>query len=117
MAGPTDPGSQGKRSSQYVIPASVVDFRNSWPVAPGLAVRPSSVAMPPPPPQYFDYRDDDYDDGKSLRKYDTTDSILKDDASIAEHKEVVLGSTELYDKNGNLRLIPVCAKPSRILGI
>lgn len=108
MAGPTDPGNQpqGKRSSQYVIPASVVDFRNSWPVAPGLAVRPSSVAMPPPP-QYYDYGDDEYDDDRSLKKYDTTDSILKDDASISEKKEVVLGSTEIYDKNGNLRLIPV----------
>lgn len=60
------------------------------------------------PPQYYEYREEDEDDDRSLRKYDTEDSILKDDASIMEDKEVVLGSTEIYDKNGNLRLIPVC---------
>lgn len=75
-------------------------------MAPGLAVRPTSVAMPP---QYTSYEyDDDYEDDRSLKKYDTTDTILKDNASVMENKEVVLGSTEIYDKDGNLRLIPVC---------
>lgn len=61
------------------------------------------------PPQYTSYEyDDDYEDDRSLKKYDTTDTILKDNASVMENKEVVLGSTEIYDKNGNLRLIPVC---------
>lgn len=112
MASPTDPSAQGggrKRASQYVIPASVLDFRNSWPVVPGLAARPTSVAMPP---QYTSYEyDDDDDDDASLKKYDTTDTMFKDGASVQE-KEVVLGSTEIYDKDGNLRLIPVCNYPT-----
>lgn len=68
----------------------------------------------PPVPQYHEYGNDDDDDDRSLRKYDTTDTILKDDASIEENKEVVLGSTEIYDKNGNLRLIPVYSQAFRM---
>lgn len=108
MAGTTTSSdSQGNRESRYKVPE--VDFRGSWPVAPGLAGRPSSVVFATH--QYAQYKDDDdFDDGKSLTRYDTTDSLVKDDASFVENKEIVLGSTEIYDKNGNLRLIPVCSR-------
>lgn len=50
-------------------------------------------------------------DEKHLPRYDTTEKLKGDNATIvsvsSEEEEQVLGSTELFDKDGNIRLVPV----------
>lgn len=56
------------------------------------------------PPQLADSKN-------GLERIDSVDSIeaYKNGGVIVEEQEdQVLGSTELYDKDGNLRLVPVC---------
>lgn len=48
-----------------------------------------------------------------MSRYETVDSIDKDYprvelAEVETNEDHVLGSTNLLDKDGNLRLIPVC---------
>ncbi|KAH9906968.1 major facilitator superfamily transporter [Xylariomycetidae sp. FL2044] len=82
-----------QRSSRLFIPYSVVDFRDSWV---------GDRAGPPPSAHLRQVEDDE----ALLMKYETTNS-LKDDPSSEKDEDIVLGSTEIYDKDGNIRLIPV----------
>lgn len=60
------------------------------------------------PPQVVDSKN-------RLERIDSVDSIeaYKNGGvvQVEEQTEQVLGSTELYDKDGNLRLVPVCVIP------
>lgn len=87
----------------------LVDFRNSWPVDP-------RTGQHYPPPDYFNNpgKGDQKleEDGGSLSRYETADSIDKDYprvelSEVETNEEHVLGSTSLLDKDGNIRLIPV----------
>lgn len=84
----------------------LVDFRNSWPVDP-------RTGQHYPPPDYFKKGDQKLDDdGGSLSRYETADTIDKDYprvelSEVETNEEHVLGSTSLLDKDGNIRLIPV----------
>ncbi|KAJ4390954.1 hypothetical protein N0V93_004553 [Gnomoniopsis smithogilvyi] len=104
MAGPpsTVPS---KRTSRYLIPRSVVDPRGSilaYPDSPTSIVYPFQGRQGP---QASQSRFED-DDEKPLTRYDTIDE-LKDNASILSgDDEQVLGSTEIFDKDGNIRLVP-----------
>lgn len=80
-----------KRNSQFLIPYQVVDFRDSW-----VPNRPQQ-AMHPRVPATIE------EDENALRRMETGNS-LKDEK---EQEDQVLGSVEIYDKDGNLRLIPV----------
>lgn len=108
MAGPqsTVPN---KRSSRYLIPRSVVDPRGSilaYPDSPSSTVYPFHGSRQGPQPSQSRFEDDDE---KPLTRYDTIDD-LKDNASILSgEEEQVLGSTEIFDKDGNIRLVPVGA--------
>lgn len=113
MAGPPTAVSN-KRTSRYLIPRSVVDPRGSilaYPDSPTSIVYPFQSRQGPQPSQS---RFED-DDEKPLTRYDTVDD-LKDNASILSgDDELVLGSTELFDKDGNIRLVPVGASQNRYL--
>ncbi|KAI1342934.1 major facilitator superfamily transporter [Xylariaceae sp. FL0016] len=78
-----------KRNSQLLIPYSVVDFRDSW-----VGDRPA--------PAYLNRIEEDE---APLTRFETNDT-LKDDLKGEKDEEVVLGSTEIFDKDGNLRLVP-----------
>ncbi|KAF4480904.1 putative MFS-type transporter [Colletotrichum fructicola Nara gc5] len=82
-----------KRSSQMFIPYSVVDFRHSQAPAPGSPAYPSRTLQ---------------DDERGLTRIDSIDTITaeKQEAAAAVHEEEVLGSTEIYDKDGNIRFVP-----------
>ncbi|KAH8891948.1 major facilitator superfamily transporter [Thozetella sp. PMI_491] len=82
-----------KRNSQYLIPYSIVDFRDSWV---GDRVR--------PPPLSYPERIREEEDEAPLTRYESA-STLKDEVEI-EKEAQVLGSTEIYDKDGNIRFIP-----------
>lgn len=95
-------GSVPKRSSLLMFPQKIIDFRGSWPAFP--VGRPSSTIYLPQNAQY---------DKQPLERIQSVDSVdaLKGSSARIEEEEVeqVVGSTELYDKNGNIRLIPVCS--------
>ncbi|KAF3802145.1 hypothetical protein GCG54_00012391 [Colletotrichum gloeosporioides] len=82
-----------KRSSQMFIPYSVVDFRHSQAPAPRSPAYPSRTLQ---------------DDERGLTRIDSIDTITaeKQEAAAAVHEEEVLGSTEIYDKDGNIRFVP-----------
>jgi hypothetical protein len=84
-----------KRNSQFLIPYTVVDFRDSW------------VPNRPLPSQTYNPRVPSTieEDALSLRRQETLNS-LKDEKDGGDQ---VLGSVEIYDKDGNLRLVPVRA--------
>lgn len=88
------PGPKADRNT-YLIPYSVVDFRDSW-------VR---DRVRPPSPSYSTASTRFGDEDSLLTRYDSGDTP-KHRADV-EQPEQVLGSTEIYDKHGNLRLIPV----------
>ncbi|KAJ4394047.1 hypothetical protein N0V93_003264 [Gnomoniopsis smithogilvyi] len=86
----------------------LVDFRNSWPVDP-------KTGQHYPPPDYFKNSDKNNqsleEDGGGLSRYETVDSIDKyfprvELTEIETNEDHVLGSTNLLDKDGNIRLIP-----------
>lgn len=110
MAGPPSTV-QNKRTSRYVIPRSVVDPRGSilaYPDSPSSTVYPFPGGRQAPRPSQSRVEEDDE---KPLTRHDTIDS-LKDNASILEgEEEQVLGSTEIFDKDGNIRLVPVGVQP------
>ncbi|KXH67483.1 major facilitator superfamily transporter [Colletotrichum salicis] len=81
-----------KRSSQMFIPFSVVDFRHS------KALTPASPRYPMQALQ---------EGGRGLARIDSIDTIMAEKQEAAVHEEEVLGSTEIYDKDGNIRLVPV----------
>lgn len=96
-----------KRISAYAFPQSYVDFRGSWPVMPaGQTVtggRPMSTYQPPP---------NLADNKNALERIESVDSVAeykqgRSEFIEDEETDQVLGSTELYDKDGNLRLVPV----------
>lgn len=95
-----------KRSSRYLIPRSVVDPRGSilaYPTSPTSIVYPFEGRSAPKKSQSRFEEDDE----KPLTRYDTIDD-LKDNASILSgDDEQVLGSTEVFDQDGNIRLVPV----------
>lgn len=98
-----------KRLSKFQVPKSVIDFRGSWPVLPAGQSRPLSTVYLPPPM---------VDAKNRLERIDSVDSIeaYKNGGVVVEEKEdQVLGSTELYDKDGNLRLVPVCCACLRVV--
>ncbi|KAK1622842.1 major facilitator superfamily transporter [Colletotrichum phormii] len=80
-----------KRSSQMLIPFSVVDFRHSQALTP---------ASPRYPMQALQ------EGGRGLARIDSIDTITAEKQEAAVHEEEVLGSTEIYDKDGNIRLVP-----------
>lgn len=106
MAGPPSKV-HNKRTSRYVIPRSVVDPRGSilaYPDSPSSTVYPFTGGRQAPQAPQSRFEEDDE---KPLTRYDTIDE-LKDNASIVEgEEEQVLGSTEIFDKDGNIRLVPV----------
>lgn len=88
---------------------NIVDFRNSWPVDP-------NTGQHYPPPDYFKNSHKGNrsieEDGGELSRYETVNSIDKDYpsvelAEVETNEDHVLGSTNLLDKDGNIRLIPV----------
>ncbi|KAK1452395.1 major facilitator superfamily transporter [Colletotrichum cuscutae] len=85
-----------KRSSQMFIPFSVVDFRHSQALTP---------ASPRYPMQTLQ------EGGRGLARIDSIDTITAEKQEAAVHEEEVLGSTEIYDKDGNIRLVPVSEGP------
>ncbi|UQC79425.1 major facilitator superfamily transporter [Colletotrichum lupini] len=80
-----------KRSSQMFIPFSIVDFRHSQALTP---------ASPRYPMQTLQ------EGGRGLERIDSIDTITAEKQEAAVHEEEVLGSTEIYDKDGNIRLVP-----------
>lgn len=99
-----------KRNSRFYVPYDVVDFRNSWPVD-------QRTGQHYPPPGFFNPDQKApiaEDDEQPLTRYETADSLYKENAKVqvdevGEGGETVLGSTDIFDKDGNLRLIPVCS--------
>lgn len=108
--------SMAKRmSTTFALPTSVIDFRGSWPVMPAGQGRPMSTYMPP---QVVSGKN-----ANALERIDSVDSVeaYKNGGSIfveESEEDQVLGSTELYDKDGNLRLVPVCITlPPRVYAL
>lgn len=76
----------------------------AYPDSPSSTVYPFPGGRQAPQPSQSRFEEDDE---KPLTRHDTIDS-LKDDSSILEgEEEQVLGSTEIFDKDGNIRLVPV----------
>lgn len=120
MADPSSTNPTGnKRSSRYLIPRSVVDPRGS---ILAYSERPQSTVFPfqgprvAPPPSSGRFEEDDE---KPLTRYDTIDDLKGDTASISsnEEEDVVLGSTEMFDKDGNIRLVPVSTLKVQYRGV
>lgn len=103
-----DPSStNAKRSSRFLIPRSVVDPRGS---ILAYAERPASTLYPFQAPQPASQSSQFDDDENPLTKYDTIDELKGDNASVLsgnDEEEQVLGSTEIFDQDGNIRLVPV----------
>lgn len=106
MADPSSTNS--KRSSRFLIPRSVVDPRGSilaYSDRPASTVYPFQGPPVAPLPSQFEE-----DDEKPLTRYDTIDELKGDNSSVFsgnDDEEQVLGSTEIFDQNGNIRLVPV----------
>ncbi|KAI3395996.1 hypothetical protein diail_567 [Diaporthe ilicicola] len=88
-----------KRNSAYVVPMNVIDPRASW------AGQHGQAGQPPSPSYQSNNMRRVEEDELSLMRAETNDT-LKDDVKVEEKEDVVLGSTEIFDKDGNLRLIP-----------
>lgn len=87
-----------KRNSAYLVPMNIIDPRASWA---------GQHAQPGQPPASYPSNNIRRieEDELSLTRADTNDT-LKGDVKIEEKEDVVLGSTEIYDKYGNIRLVP-----------
>jgi hypothetical protein len=88
-----------KRNSAFLVPMNTIDPRASW-VAPHVEL--GQTPTPPNPPSNIRRIEEDEE---SLTRTETNDT-LKDGIKIEEKEDIVLGSTEIYDKDGNIRLVP-----------
>ncbi|KAL1847510.1 hypothetical protein Daus18300_013932 [Diaporthe australafricana] len=88
-----------KRNSAYLVPMNVIDPRASWTGQHG------QPGQPPDPSYTSSNMRRIEEDELSLTRAETNDT-LKDDLKVEEKEDVVLGSTEIFDKDGNLRLVP-----------
>lgn len=89
-----------KRNSAYLVPMNIIDPRASWTGQPGQPGQP-----PDPSYQSSNIRRIEEDE-LSLTRAETHDT-LKDNLKVEEKEEdIVLGSTEIFDKDGNIRLVP-----------
>lgn len=88
-----------KRNSAYLVPMNVIDPRASWTGQHGQPGQPPAPSYPSSSMRRIE------EDELSLTRAETTDT-LKDDLKIEEKEDIVLGSTEIYDKYGNIRLVP-----------
>lgn len=99
-----EPNMTSNRFSRFTIPRTVIDPRGSliaFPHNASSTVYPFRGPQPSPEKRQFD----EYDDEKPLTRYDTLDDI-KGDGGQEEEAEV-LGSTQMFDVDGNLILVPV----------
>lgn len=87
-----------KRNSAYLVPMNIIDPRASW------AGQHGHPGQPPASYPSNNIRRIEEDE-LSLTRAETNDT-LKDDVKIEEKEDIVLGSTEIYDKDGNIRLVP-----------
>lgn len=99
-----------RRLSSFVIDLN----RGSWPVLPVGQVRPGSgMYLPPPTQALANARERERNPLERIDSGDSSDSVeaYKKGGVVQveeQQEDQVLGSTELYDKDGNLRLVPVC---------
>lgn len=103
-----------RRLSSFQVPVRVIDLnRGSWPVLqlPVGQVRPGSGMYLPPTQALANdtwqknplERIDSGDSSDSVEPYKKGGVVQVEE----QQEDQVLGSTELYDKDGNLRLVPV----------
>ncbi|KAK7725525.1 hypothetical protein SLS63_008129 [Diaporthe eres] len=88
-----------KRNSAYLVPMNIIDPRASWAGHHGQPGQPPAPAYPSTNIRRIE------EDELSLTRAETNNS-LKDDLEVEEKEDVVLGSTEIFDKDGNIRLVP-----------
>lgn len=88
-----------KRNSAYLVPMNIIDPRASWTGHHGQPGQPPAPAYPSTNIRRIE------EDELSLTRAETNNS-LKDDLEVEEKEDVVLGSTEIFDKDGNIRLVP-----------
>lgn len=89
-----------KRNSAYLVPMNIIDPRASWTGYHGQPGQP-----PAPSHQPSNIRPIEEDE-LSLTRADTNDTLGKDGAKVEETEDIVLGSTDIFDKDGNIRLVP-----------
>lgn len=90
---------RAKRNSAYLVPMNIIDPRASWACHHPQLGQPPAPSYPPSNVRYVE------EDELSLTRAETNDT-LKHDIKIEEAEDVVLGSTEIFDKDGNIRLVP-----------
>lgn len=88
-----------KRNSAYLVPMNIIDPRASWAAQHGQPGQPPAASYPSSNIRRVE------EDELSLTRAETNDT-LKNDLKVEEKEDVVLGSTEIYDKYGNIRLVP-----------
>ncbi|KAI7775820.1 hypothetical protein LA080_006234 [Diaporthe eres] len=88
-----------KRNSAYLVPMNIIDPRASWTGHHGQPGQPPAPSYPSSNIRRIE------EDELSLTRAETNNS-LKDDLEVEEKEDVVLGSTEIFDKDGNIRLVP-----------
>lgn len=90
---------RAKRNSAYLVPMNIIDPRASWAGQHGQPGQPPDPSYPSTNIRRIE------EDELSLTRAETNDT-LKDDLKVEEKEDVVLGSTEIFDKDGNIRLVP-----------